>query len=76
MARLLKITTQSGAEYIFDVDTLRITGGSLGIKEGTLRGDITIGEPLIISTGERHPLHPEFAEPGVVSMPVTDVQPI
>lgn len=76
MARLLKITTRSGAEYILDIDDNRITGGSLGIKEGTLQGEVILGEPLMISTWERHPLHPERADPGVASTPVVDVQPI
>ena len=76
VSHLLQVTTQSGAVYVIDVDSLLVTGGSLNLKAGELVGGIFVGQSMTIRTHERHAVNPDAADPGVVSTPVIEVKPI
>ena len=67
-----KVTTYSGAVYI--VEGSKVTGGSKGLKDGTLQAPPMIGRSMTIATPERHHLNPHFGTAGVMTSTVISIE--
>jgi hypothetical protein len=69
------IKTESGARYIVVGDVVK--GGSKNLKDGRLLNPpVQIGKCLLMLTPERAHLNPHYRNPGVMSTPVVEMEPI
>ena len=74
MAKILRVTTFSGAVYYIEGE--RVTGGSRDLTDGKLLVGPYIGASMFIDTPERGHLNPSFRYPSLQTSYVVSIEEV